>query len=121
MSLLPDRYSDKQKTSRQIVAFVTRIKPINNLIWNILNGNFHQKGKKKKKQVEGVSTFCHLQGLNDQDTLNVLEQVFKGTITADEMRLKIQRLKQEERCFKQSISYIQNRLAINNVCHPFHL
>ena len=74
-----------------------------------------QEGQKKQKVIEGVSTFCHLQGLNDQEAMNVLTQVFKGVITADQMRIMIYKLKQEQRCFKAAIDYIRNKLEIHNV------
>ena len=115
LSILPEKYTHKKKTANQITYFATRIRPINNLIWNIMRGHYNKKGKKKHKVIEGVSTFCHLQGLNDQEAINVLTQVFKGVITADQMRLKIQKLKQEQRCFSAAIQYIQNNLEMHNV------
>lgn len=115
LGILPEKYSDKKKTVNQITHFATRIRPINNLIWNIMRGNYNKKGKKKHKVIEGVSTFCHLQGLNDQECINVLTLVFNGEITADEMRTKIIKLKQEQRCFAASIQYIQDELSLLNV------
>jgi len=115
LSIMPEKYSDPKKTAMQIMHFATRIRPINNLIWNIMRGNYKTKGKKKQKVIEGVSTFCHLQGLNDQEATNVLTQVFNGVITADQMRQMIYKLKQEQRCFKAAVEYIRNKLELNNV------
>jgi hypothetical protein len=115
MAIIPEKYSDKKKTANQITHFATRIRPINNLIWNIMKGNYNKKGKKKQKVIEGVSTFCHLQGLSDQEALNVLTLVFNGEINADEMRIKIMKLKQEQRCFNAAMEYLQNQLELKNV------
>ena len=115
LSIIPEKYSHPKKTASQIMHFATRIRPTNNLIWNIMRGNDNKKGKKKQKVIEGVSTFCHLQGLNDQEAMNVLTQVFKGVITADQMRIMIYKLKQEQRCFKAAIDFIRNKLEIHNV------
>lgn len=115
LSILPSKYSDKKKTANQIKHFATRIKPINNLIWNIIIGNYNKKGRGKAKQLDGVSTFCHLSGLGDSQVLSVLRQVFDGVITAEQMRVRVKKLKQEERCFEASMAYLKSQLAIHNV------
>jgi hypothetical protein len=114
MATLSKKYKNKTKTANQICAFVTRSKPINDLIWNILRGHYNAKGKRTKKEIDGVSTFCHLQGVGD-DTHSMLNQVFIGEITLDQMRLRLQKLKGEKRCFRAAIDYIQKELAIHNV------
>jgi len=60
-------------SAKQLVAFATRIKPISDLLWAILVGNVQGKGKKNPPQ--GVSTFCHLEGANDEECLSFLNLV----------------------------------------------
>src|SRR5690348_10158349 len=65
--------ADKKRihaSANQLVAFATRIKPISDMIWNILVGNVSGKGKKAPPQ--GVSTFCHLEGATDNECLSFL-------------------------------------------------
>lgn len=115
LSIIPNKYSDKKKTANQIKHFATRIAPINDLIWGIICGKYNRKGRKTTKELDGVSTFCHLSGLGDQQVLSVLRQVFDGEITAEQMRVRVKKLKEEERCFNASMAYIKAQLAIHNV------
>jgi hypothetical protein len=115
MATLSRKYKNKTKTANQICAFVTRTRPINDLIWNILRGHYNAKGKKTKKEIDGVSTFCHLQGVEDDDTYSMLMQVFIGEITLDQMRLRLQKLKGEKRCFRAACDFIHKELAVHNV------
>ena len=115
MARLPKSYSDKKKTSMQVLKFATRKAPINTLIWNLLIGNYAAKKMKKKKEIDGVSTFCHLEGLDDQSTLDLLTNVFYGNITIDAMRQKAGDMKKKKRCFDQALEHAKELLAIKDV------
>ena len=82
-------------------------------------GNYVSKKKKTKKTVEGVSTFCHLEGLDDQSTLDLLTNVFYGNITLDTMKGQAKTMKQKRRCFKKALQIAVNYLAVHNVLFNF--
>ena len=60
--------------ARQLVAFCTRIKPIHILLWNILQNRIPHPLPKGPPQ--GVSTFCHLEGVPDKDAIDFLTLVW---------------------------------------------
>ena len=69
--------------ARQLVAFCTRIKPIHILLWNILLNRIPRPLPKGPPQ--GVSTFCHLEGVPDKDAIDFLTlvmQLFFGSLSS---------------------------------------
>ena len=46
LSIIPEKYSHPKKTASQIMHFATRIRLVNNLIWNIMR-KLQQEGQKK--------------------------------------------------------------------------
>jgi len=63
-----------KNSDNQLAKFVSRIKPIHDIIWTLITKD-RSKGKHGKEQ-SGVSTFCHLEGLSDQKTLDLLIMVY---------------------------------------------
>ena len=116
LARLPKGYQQPKKTAQQILKLATRTEPINQYIWNILIGNYASKNKNKtKKPIDGVSTLCHLEGLDDQSCIDLLANVHMGNITLDGMRAQAKIMKQKKRCFRHAMLIAKEQLQLRNV------